>query len=45
VKLNKESLQLLIFTNVSFANNKDLSSQISYILVLIDATRRANILH
>jgi hypothetical protein len=44
VKLNKESLQLLVFTDASFANNKDLSSQIGYILVLADGTN-ANILH
>jgi len=34
-----------VFTNASFANNKDLSSQIGYVLVLADATRRANIIH
>jgi hypothetical protein len=45
VKLDKKSLQLLVFTDASFANNKDLSSQIGYVLVLADANRRANILH
>ena len=44
VQLNKESLQLLVFTDASFANNKDLSSQIGYILVLSDSTN-ANILY
>ena len=44
MKLNKESLQLLVFTDASFANNKDLSSQIGYILVLADSIN-ANILH
>jgi hypothetical protein len=44
VKLNRESIQLLVFTDASFANNKDLSSQIGYILVLADGTN-ANILH
>jgi hypothetical protein len=44
VQLNKESLQLLVFTDASFANNKDLSSQIGYILVLANYTN-ANILH
>jgi hypothetical protein len=34
-----------MFTDASFANNKDLSSQIGYILVLIDAKAHANILH
>jgi hypothetical protein len=44
-KLEKESLKLLIFTDTSFANNRDLSSQIRYILVLTDMNRTANILH
>ena len=45
VKLEKESLQLLVFTDASFANNRDLSSQIGYVLVIADANGRANILH
>jgi hypothetical protein len=45
VKLDTNSLQLLVFTDASFANNKDLSSQIGYVIVLTDATRKANILH
>ena len=45
VKLNRESLQLLVFTDASFANNKDLSSQIGYVLVIADAKGHANILH
>ena len=45
MKLEKESLQLMVFTDASFANNKDFSSQIGYVLALADATRRANILH
>jgi len=28
-----------------FANNKDLSSQIGYVIVLADATKKANIVH
>ena len=44
-KLDKESLQLLVFTDASFANNKDLSSQIGYVLVLADSAGKANILH
>lgn len=44
-KLDKDSLRLLVFTDASFANNKDLSSQIGYILVLADSANRANILH
>ena len=45
VQLDKNTLQLLVFTDALFANNKDLSSQIGYILVLADASGRANILH
>src|SRR6266567_1453686 len=45
VKLDTETLQLLVFTDSSFANNKDLSSQIGYILVLADSSNKANIVH
>jgi hypothetical protein len=45
VRLEKDSLQLLVFTDASFANNKDLSSQIGYILTIADRTGNANILH
>jgi hypothetical protein len=45
VELEKESLRLLVFIDVSFANNRDLSSQIGYILVLADVKGRVNILH
>jgi hypothetical protein len=45
VKLVKESLRLIVFTDASFANNRDLSSQIGYVLVLADGTGYANIIH
>ena len=45
VKLNINTLQLLVFTDASFTNNKDLSLQIGYILILADATKKANIVH
>jgi hypothetical protein len=45
VKLDINTLQLLVFTDASFANNKDLSSQIGYVIVLADATKKANIVH
>jgi hypothetical protein len=45
VKLDINTLQLLVFTDASFANNKDLSSQIGYVIVLSDATKKANIVH
>ena len=34
-----------MFIDASFTNNKDLSSQIGYVLVLADASNRANIIH
>jgi len=35
----------VIFTDASFANNKDLSSQIGYVIVLTDRNHSANIIH
>jgi len=31
--------------DASFANNKDLSSQIGYVLILVDALNKANIVY
>jgi hypothetical protein len=45
VRLNPTIMQLLVFTDASFANNKDLSSQIGYVIALTDATKAANIIH
>jgi hypothetical protein len=45
VKLNAKTLQLLVFTDTLFANNKDLLSQISYVIALLDATKKANIIY
>ena len=45
VPLDLNSLSLLIFTNTSFANNKDLSSQIGFMLILTDHNQDTNILH
>ncbi len=45
MKLDKDSLQLIVFTDASFANNKDLSSQVGFVLVLADVKGRANIIH
>ena len=39
------SLRLAVFTDSSFANNRDLSSQIGFVICLIDASNTANILH
>jgi len=45
VRLDAKTLQLLVLTDASFANNKDLSSQIGYVIVLTDSEKRANIIH
>ncbi len=45
VKLNQASLQLVIFSDSFFANNRDLSSQIDYVICLIDSINTTNILH
>jgi hypothetical protein len=45
IKLDLDLLQLVIFTDVSFANNKDLLSQIGYIIAIGDKNSNANILH
>ena len=38
-------LELIVFTDASFANNKDLSSQIGYVIVLADKLGNANVIH
>lgn len=45
VRLDKNSLQLIVFTDSSFANNKDLSSQIGYVICLANATNKVNVMH
>lgn len=45
IKLNKDTLKLIVFTDSSFANNKDYTSQIGYVIVLADGNDNANILH
>ena len=45
IKLDVNTLQLLVFMDASFANNKDLSLQIGYILVLVNAIKKANIIY
>lgn len=37
--------ELIVFTDASFANNKDLSSQIRYVIVLADKLGNANVIH
>jgi hypothetical protein len=45
VKLSLNSIRILVFTDASFANNKDLSSQIGYVLVIADEDGNANIVY
>jgi hypothetical protein len=45
VKLDRNTLQLLVFTDAAFANNKDLLSQMGALLVAADTNNDANILH
>ena len=45
VKLDMETLRVIVFTDSSFANNKDNSSQIGYVLVLADGNNKCNLIH
>jgi hypothetical protein len=45
VTLDQFILRLVIFIDVFFANNRDLLSQIEYVICLIDASNTTNILH
>ena len=45
IKLDVKTLRIVAFTDSSFANNKDLSSQIGYVIVIADARNNANIIH
>ena len=39
------TLKLIIFTDALFTNNTDLSSQIGYVIVLINNIGKANIIY
>jgi hypothetical protein len=45
VKLDKTTLQLIVFTDASFANNLDNTSQIGFVITLADGSNNANIIH
>ena len=45
VKLDAKILRIVIFINSSFANNKNLLSQIDYIIVLANARNNVNIIY
>ncbi len=45
VLLDIDLLNLTVFTDASFTNNKDLSLQIGFVIVLIDRNRTVNIIY
>jgi hypothetical protein len=45
VKLDLNSLRLVAFTDSSFANNDDFTSQLGYVIALADQYNNANIIH
>ncbi len=45
VKLDRELLKLVVFTDSLFANNKDNTSQIGFVIVIVDKNNDANILY
>ena len=45
IKLDVNTLQLLVFTDIFFANNKDLFLQIGYTIILANAIKKANIIY
>lgn len=44
VKLGPQTLRLIVFTDSSFANNADQSSQIGFVILLADAHNRCNLI-
>ena len=44
-KLDRESLHLRVYSDASFANNADLTSQLGYIILLADKYGKCNVLH
>ena len=45
MKLDIDTFKLIIFTDTLFANNADLLSQIGYVIALVDAIGKANIIY
>ena len=45
IKLDQDTLKLVVFTNSSFANNKDMSLQIGYVIYLANATNKPNVIY
>ncbi len=45
VQLDLTFLKLVIFRDASFANNHDISSQIGFVITLVDSSNKPNIIH
>jgi hypothetical protein len=45
VKVNMETAKLMVFADAGFAGNRDYSSQIGYVICIVDSDGNANILH
>ena len=45
MSLDKAPLRIVVFTDVSFGNGADLSSQLGFIIVVTDASGNANVTH
>src|SRR6266568_4264013 len=45
INISKDSLKLIIFTDLSFANNYNLLSQIGFIITLTNKNNKANIIY
>lgn len=43
--LNLSTVKLVVFTDASYANNRDMSSQIGYVIVMMDDNDNANLVH
>lgn len=43
--LDENSLRLVVFSDASFANNPDMSTQLGYLVTLTDQSGKSNILH
>ena len=45
VKLDENTIGVVAFTDAAFANNKDLSSQLGYVIVMRDVFGMCNVVH
>jgi len=45
VNLDKDTMRIVLFTDASFGNTQDLSSQIGFVVTLVDGDNNANIIH